>query len=262
LQKPARDRQPSGFTVVSDRAASGVLAEAGGKCWGADYDGFLVTTTEPGTWYGLGEAFHQSLPGAFRSRRCREPCWKIPDRDGAGSFPQGGSWICCWTVLDLARSATRQKLVSEHGILAGGPRAAWRLDWTGLLANATVGCRQSRVFSRAPFCNMSSPTCSRSCTVRGFRPPTTSLRQRFVRWWWTRQKPGVATADLERRQELNRILGERFLRTCWQQGKDAFEQFANPTTPLLRSQLYSNLVPASLCPPLKRRLLPTPPLPH
>src|SRR6266853_373683 len=97
---------------------------------------------------------------------------------------------------------------------------------------------------------MSSPTCSRSCTVQGFRPPTTSLRQRFVRWWWP-AKPGVATGP-GTAQELN-----RFWRAfCALAGNRAKTLSSNsPPYYALRSQSYSTSFPP-------RSLLEEPTFPH
>src|SRR5450432_3327472 len=148
---------------------------------GDDYDGFLVHDGAR-TWYGFLEAFHQSCL-AHPIRRCRDLLKILTGT--AREFPQA--------VLDLLldsldlRDRHQQKLVSEHGLAVATGRLEARLD--RLLATPQWDAANRHL---AAICNMSGPTCSRSCTVRGCRPPTTSLRQRFVRWWWP-AKPGVAT---------------------------------------------------------------------
>ena len=199
---------------------------------GADYDGFLVHDGAR-TWYGFLEAFHQSCL-AHPIRRCRDLLKILTGT--AREFPQA--------VLDLLldsldlRDRHQQKLVSEHGLAVATGRLEARLD--RLLATPQWDAANQRL---ARHLQHEQPHLFTFLYCPGI-PATNNFIEAAIRPMVVARKTwgGNRTWNGARTQQILVSV----LRTCWQQGKDAFHQLVT----LLRSPqpMRLDLVPASLSP--------------
>jgi len=199
---------------------------------GADYDGFLVHDGAR-TWYGFLQAFHQSCL-AHPIRRCRDLLKILTGT--AREFPQA--------VLDLLldslnlRDRHQYGLVSEHGLAVATGRLQARLD--RLLAIPLCHAANQRLANHLlheqphlfTFLYCPGVPATNNFIEAAIRPMVVARKT----WGGNRTWNGARTQQ---------ILASA-LRTCWQQGKDAFQQFVT----LLRSKepMLLNLVPASLSP--------------
>lgn len=199
---------------------------------GADYDGFLVHDGAR-AWYGFLRAFHQSCL-AHPIRRCRDLLLML--QGAARRFPQA--------VLDLLldsldlRDRHQQGLVSEHGLAVAAGRLHARLD--RLLARRLRHPANQRL---ARHLLHEQPHLFTFLYCPGM-PATNNLAEGAIRlmvvarktWGGNRTWKGARTQQI-----LSSVL-----RTCRQQGRDAFQQLAT----LLRAPLpvLLDLVPASLSP--------------
>ena len=199
---------------------------------GADYDGFLVHDGAR-TWYGFLQAFHQTCL-AHPIRRCRDLLKVLTGV--ARQFPQA--------VLDLLldsldlRDRYKQRLVSEHGLAVARGRLEARLD--GLLATRLSHDANQRL---ARHLQHEQPHLFTFLYCPGL-PATNNFIEAAIRpmvvarktWGGNRTWNGAKTQQI-----LVSVL-----RTCWQQGKDAFQQLVT----LLRSPqpMRLDIVPASPSP--------------
>lgn len=199
---------------------------------GADYDGFLVHDGAR-TWYGFLRAFHQTCL-AHPIRRC---CDLLKILTGtAREFPQA--------VLDLLvdslelRDRHQQGLVSEHGLAVATGRLQARLD--RLLAKRLCNAANLRL---ARHLEHERPHLFTFLYCPGI-PATNNFIEAAIRLMVVARKTwgGNRTWNGARTQQILASV----LRTCWQQGKDTFQQLVT----LLRSPqpMLLDLVPASLSP--------------
>ena len=199
---------------------------------GADYDGFLVHDGAR-TWYGFWKAYHQTCL-AHPIRRCRDLLKILTG--SARQFPQA-VLDRLLDSLDL-RDRHQQGLVSEHGLAVATGRLEARLD--RLLAMPVPDAANQRL---ARHLQHEQPHLFTFLYCPGV-PATNNFMEAAIRpmvvarktWGGNRTWNGAGTQQ---------ILAS-VLRTCWQQGKDAFQQF----TTLLRSPqpMILNLAPTSLSP--------------
>ena len=199
---------------------------------GSDYDGFLVHDGAR-TGYGFLQAFHQTCR-AHPIRRCRDLLKILTGT--ARQFPQA--------VLDLLldsldlRDRQQQGLVSEHGLAVATGRLEARLD--RLLATP-LGHAANQRFAR--HLQHEQPHLFTFLYCPGI-PATNNFIEAAIRLMVVARKTwgGNRTWNGARTQQILSSV----LRTCWQQGKDAFQQFVT----LLRSPqpMLLDLVPASLSP--------------
>ena len=199
---------------------------------GADYDGFLLHDGAR-TWYGFLEAFHQSCL-AHPIRRCRDLLKVLTGV--ARQFPQA--------VLDLLldsldlRNRHQQRLVSEHGLAVARGKLEARLD--RLLATRLYHAANQRL---ARHLQHEQPHLFTFLYCPGL-PATNNFIEAAIRPMVVARKTwgGNRTWNGARTQQILVSV----LRTCWQQGKDAFHQLVT----LLRSPqpMRLDLVPAFLSP--------------
>ena len=199
---------------------------------GADYDGFLLHDGAR-TWYGFLEAFHQSCL-AHPIRRCRDLLKVLTGV--ARQFPQA--------VLDLLldsldlRNRHQQRLVSEHGLAVARGKLEARLD--RLLATRLYHAANQRL---ARHLQHEQPHLFTFLYCPGL-PATNNFVEAAIRPMVVARKTwgGNRTWNGARTQQILVSV----LRTCWQQGKDAFHQLVT----LLRSPqpMRLDLVPAFLSP--------------
>jgi transposase len=199
---------------------------------GADYDGFLVHDGAR-TWYGFLQAFHQTCL-AHPIRRCRDLLKVLTGV--ARQFPQA--------VLDLLldsldlRDRYQQRLVGEHGLAVARGRLEARLD--RLLATRLCNAANQRL---ARHLEHEQPHLFTFLYCPGL-PATNNFIEAAIRPMVVARKTwgGSRTWSGARTQQILVSV----LRTCWQQGKDAFQQLVT----LLRSPqpMRLDLVPASLSP--------------
>jgi transposase len=199
---------------------------------GADYDRFLVHDGAR-TWYGFLQAFHQTCL-AHPIRRCRDLLKLLTGR--ARQFPQA--------VLDLLldsldlRDRHQQGLVSEHGLAVATGRLEARLD--RLLATPLCHAANQRL---ARHLQHEQPHLFTFLYCPGI-PATNNFIEAAIRLMVVARKTwgGNRTWNGARTQQILTSV----LRTCWQQGKDAFQQLVT----LLHSPrpMVLDLVPASLSP--------------
>jgi len=184
---------------------------------GADYDGLLVHDGAR-TWYGFLQAIHQSCL-AHPIRRCRDLLKILTGM--ARQFPQA--------VLDLLldsldlRDRHQQGLVSEHGLAVATGRLQARLD--RLLAKRLCHAANLR-FAR--HLEHERPHLFTFLYCPGI-PATNNFIEAAIRLMVVARKTwgGNRTWNGARTQQILASV----LRTCWQQGQDAFRQFVT----LLRS---------------------------
>ena len=169
---------------------------------GEDYAGFLVHDGAR-CFYGLEQALHPSCLEHL-IRRCREMIRMASP--AAARFPLAVRRLL-QQGLEL-RDRYRQGSLSGHGLGVATGRLEARLD------------------------RLLDGHFPRFCVVPVGRPPTMWPSRPSGRWWWP-ARPGVATAPgtAPARIRAQRAPLASVLRTCWQQGKDAFRQLVN----LLRS---------------------------
>ena len=199
---------------------------------GADYDGFLVHDGAR-AWYGFLQAFHQTCL-AHPIRRCHDLLKILTGT--ARKFPQA--------VLDLLldsldlRDRHQLGLVSEHGLAVATGRLQARLD--RLLAMRLCHAANQRL---ARHLQHEQPHLFTFLYCPGI-PATNNFIEAAIRLMVVARKTwgGNRTWKGARTQHILASV----LRTCWQQGKDAFQQFVT----LLRSPQPTllDLVPASLSP--------------
>lgn len=199
---------------------------------GADYDGFLVHDGAR-AWYGFLQAFHQSCL-AHPIRRCRDLLLTLTG--AARRFPQA--------VLELLldslglRDRHQQGLVSAHGLAVATGRLQARLD--RLLATRLRNAANQRLARHLEheqphlftFLYCPGLAATNNFAERAIRPMVVARKT----WGGNRTWKGARTQQ---------ILAS-VLRTCRQQGKDAFQQLVT----LLRSprSVLLDLEPASLSP--------------
>jgi transposase len=199
---------------------------------GAGYDGFLLHDGAR-TWYGFLQAFHQSCL-AHPIRRCRDLLKVLTGV--ARQFPQA--------VLDLLldsldlRNRHQQRLVSEHGLAVARGKLEARLD--RLLATRLYHAANQRL---ARHLQHEQPHLFTFLYCPGL-PATNNFIEAAIRPMVVARKTwgGNRTWNGARTQQILVSV----LRTCWQQGKDAFHQLVT----LLRSPqpMRLDLVPAFLSP--------------
>jgi transposase len=199
---------------------------------GADYDGFLVHDGAR-AWYGFLQAFHQTCL-AHPIRRCNDLLKILTGT--AREFPQ--------SVLDLLLDSLdlrdRHQLgqVSEPGLAVATGRLQARLD--RLLA---VGLDHDANQRLARHLQHEQPHLFTFLYCPGL-PATNNFIEAAIRLMVVARKTwgGNRTWKGARTQQILASV----LRTCWQQGKDAFQQLVT----LLRSPqpIVLDLVPASLSP--------------
>jgi transposase len=199
---------------------------------GADYDGFLVHDGAP-AWYGFLQAFHQTCL-AHPIRRCHDLLKILTGT--AREFPQ--------SVLDLLldslwlRDRHQLGLVSEHGLAVATGRLQARLD--RLLAVPQDHDANQRL---ARHLQHEQPHLFTFLYCPGI-PATNNFIEAAIRLMVVVRKTwgGNRTWKGARTQQILASV----LRTCWQQGKDAFHQLiALMRAPQPR---LLDLVPASLSP--------------
>ncbi len=199
---------------------------------GVDYDRFLVHDGAR-TWYGFLQAFHQTCL-AHPIRRCRDLLKFLTGK--ARQFPQA--------VLELLldslhlRDRRQQGLVGEHGLAVAAGRLEARLD--RLLATTLCHTANQR-FAR--HLQHEQPHLFTFLYCPGI-PATNNFIEAAIRLMVVARKTwgGNRTWNGARTQQILTSV----LRTCWQQGKDAFQQLVT----LQHSQrpIVLDLVPASLSP--------------
>lgn len=199
---------------------------------GADYDGFLVHDGAR-AWYGFLQAFHQSCL-AHPIRRCRDLLLMLTG--AARRFPQA--------VLDLLldsldlRNRHQQGLVSEHGLAVATGRLQARLDrLSATRQRNAANQRLARHLEHEQPHLFTFLYCPGLAATNNFAEAAIRLMVVARKTWGgNRTWKGARTQQI-----LSSVL-----RTCWQQGKDAFQQLAS----LLRSPRPASLdlVPASLSP--------------
>jgi transposase len=199
---------------------------------GADYAGFLVHDGAR-AWYGFKQAFHQTCL-AHPIRRCRDLLKILTGT--ARQFPQA--------VLDLLldsldlRDRYQQGLLSEHGLAVVRGRLEARLD--RLLGTRLRHAANQRL---ARHLQHEQPHLFTFLHCPGI-PATNNFIEAAIRLMVVARKTwgGNRTWKGARTQQILASV----LRTCWQQGKDAFQQLVT----LLHSPrpMVLDLVPASLSP--------------
>ena len=199
---------------------------------GADYDGFLVHDGAR-TWYGFLQAFHQTCL-AHPIRRCRDLLKILTGT--ARQFPQA--------VLDLLldsldlRDRHQQELVGEHGLAVATGRLRARLE--RLLATPQCHAANQRL---ARHLRHEQPHLFTFLYCPGV-PATNNFIAAAIRLMVVARKTwgGNRTWKGARTQQILASV----LRTCWQQGKDAFQQLVS----LLHSPqpMLLDLAPASPSP--------------
>ncbi len=185
------------------------------------------------TWYGFLQAFHQTCL-AHPIRRCRDLLKFLTGK--ARQFPQA--------VLELLldslhlRDGRQQGLVGEHGLAVAAGRLEARLD--RLLATTLCHTANQR-FAR--HLQHEQPHLFTFLYCPGI-PATNNFIEAAIRLMVVARKTwgGNRTWNGARTQQILTSV----LRTCWQQGKDAFQQLVA----LQHSQrpIVLDLVPASLSP--------------
>jgi transposase len=199
---------------------------------GADYDRFLVHDGAR-TWYGFLQAFHQTCL-AHPIRRCRDLLKFLTGK--ARQFPQEVLNLLL-DSLDL-RDRHQQGLVSEHGLAVATGRLEARLD--RLLATTLCHTANQRL---ARHLQHEQPHLFTFLYCPGI-PATNNFIEAAIRLMVVARKTwgGNRTWNGARTQQILTSV----LRTCGQQGKDAFQQLVT----LLHSQrpIVLDLVPASLSP--------------
>jgi transposase len=199
---------------------------------GADYDGFLVHDGAR-AWYGFLQAFHQTCL-AHPIRRCQDLLKILTGT--AREFPQN--------VLDLLRDSLDLRdrhqlgLVREHALAVATGRLQARLD--RLLATPQDQAANRRL---ARHLQHEQPHLFTFLYCPGI-PATNNFIEAAIRLMVVARKTwgGNRTWKGARTQQILASV----LRTCWQQGKDAFQQLVT----LLRSPqpMLLDLVSASLSP--------------
>jgi transposase len=199
---------------------------------GADYDGFLVHDGAR-TWYGFLQAFHQTCL-AHPIRRCRDLLKILTGT--ARQFPQA--------VLDLLldsldlRDRHQQELVGEHGLAVATGRLRARLE--RLLATPQCHAANQRL---ARHLRHEQPHLFTFLYCPGV-PATNNFIEAAIRLMVVARKTwgGNRTWKGARTQQILASV----LRTCRQQGKDAFQQLVS----LLHSPqpMLLDLAPASPSP--------------
>ena len=199
---------------------------------GAEYDGFLVHDGAR-TWYGFLQAFHQTCL-AHLILRCRDLLQLLTG--GARQFPQAVLDVLL-DSLDL-RDRHQQGLVSEHGLAVATGRLKARLD--RLLATPQCHAANRRL---ARHLQHEQPHLFTFLYCPGL-PATNNFIEAAIRLMVVARKTwgGNRTWNGARTQQILTSV----LRSCWQQGKDAFQQLVT----LLHSPrpMVLDLVPASLSP--------------
>ena len=199
---------------------------------GVEYDGFLVHDGAR-AWYGFLQAFHQSCL-AHPIRRCRDLLKVLTG--AARQFPQA--------VLDLLldslalRDRYQQGLVSEHGLAVARGRLEACLE--RLLVKRLSNAANQRL---ARHLRHEQPHLFTFLYCPGL-PATNNFIEAAIRLMVVARKTWGGNRTWKGAQ-THQILAS-VLRTCWQQGKDVFQQFIK----LLRSPqcLSLDLLPASLSP--------------
>jgi len=199
---------------------------------GEDYDGFLVHDGAR-CFYGFAQAFHQSCLEHL-IRRCRE---MVQIASGAAAqFPKAVKKLLQQGLR--LRDRYQQGVVSSHGLAVASGRLETHLD---RLLDRHFRCPENQRL--AQHLRHEQPHLFTFLYCPGL-PATNNFAERAIRLMAMARKTwgGNRTANGARTQQ---ILGS-VLRTCWQQGRSAFDQL----TKLLRSArpILLDILPAQPSP--------------
>ena len=199
---------------------------------GEDYAGFLLHDGAR-CFYGFAQAFHQSCLEHL-IRRCREMISLASP--AAAQFP-----LAVKTLLQQGlrlRDRYQEGAVSSHGLAVASGRLEARLD---RLLDGHFRCPENQRLAR--HLRHEQPHLFTFLRCPGL-PATNSFAERAIRLMAMTRKTwgGNRTANGARTQQILASV----LRTCWQQGKNALDQFVT----LLHSAapILLEIVPAGLPP--------------